>query len=107
VSLVGIPPLAGFIGKFAVFAALVDAGGPIMISLLVIAGLNTVISLIYYLRVAKVVSIDPEPETRGPITLGILPTAYVLIVAIPVLYYGLRPAWILEIAHQATQQLFL
>jgi hypothetical protein len=53
------------------------------------------------------VSIDPEPETRGPITLGILPTAYVLIVAIPVLYYGLRPAWILEIAHQATQQLFL
>ena len=42
VSLIGIPPLAGFIGKFAVFAALVDAGGPIMMSLLVIAGFNTV-----------------------------------------------------------------
>ena len=107
VSLIGIPPLAGFIGKFAVFAALVDAGGPIMMSLLVIAGFNTVISLIYYLRVAKTVSIDPEPETRGPVTLGILPTAYVLIVAIPVLYYGLRPAWLLEVAQQATQHLFL
>jgi len=54
VSLIGIPPMAGFIGKFAVFAALVDAGGPLMITLLAIAGLNTVISLIYYLRVAKI-----------------------------------------------------
>ncbi|MGD9635634.1 MAG: NADH-quinone oxidoreductase subunit N, partial [Pirellulales bacterium] len=107
VSLIGIPPLAGFIGKFAVFAALVDAGGPIMMTLLVIAGFNTVISLIYYLRVAKTVSIDPEPETRGPVTLGILPAFYVLIVAIPVLYFGMRPAWLLEFAHQATQQLFL
>ena len=107
ISLIGIPPMAGFIGKFAIFAALVDAGGPIMMSLLVIAGFNTVISLIYYLRVAKVVSIDPEPDTRGPVTLGILPTAYVLVVAIPVLYYGILPSRILDIAHQATQQLFM
>jgi NADH-quinone oxidoreductase subunit N len=107
VSLVGLPPLAGFIGKFGIFAALVDAGGPVMMSLLVIAGFNTVISLIYYLRVAKTVSIDPEPENRGPITVGLLPTAYVLVVAIPVLYYGLLPGRVLEIAHQATQQLFM
>jgi NADH-quinone oxidoreductase subunit N len=107
ISLIGIPPMAGFIGKFAIFAALVDAGGPIMMSLLVIAGFNTVISLIYYLRVAKIVSIDPEPETRGPVTLGILPTAYVLVVAMPVLYYGVLPSRILEIAHYATQQLFM
>ena len=107
VSLIGIPPLAGFIGKFAVFAALVDAGGPIMMSLLVIAGLNTVISLIYYMRVAKVVCVDPEPETRGPITLGLLPTAYVLVVAIPVLVYGIQPGRLLEIAAQATKQLLM
>jgi NADH-quinone oxidoreductase subunit N len=107
VSLVGIPPLAGFIGKFAIFAALVDAGGPVMMSLLVIAGFNTVISLIYYLRVAKVVTIDPEPENRGPVTVGLLPTAYVLVVAIPVLYYGILPYGILDIARQATQQLFM
>lgn len=107
VSLVGIPPLAGFIGKFAIFAALVKAGGPVMMSLLVIAGFNTVISLIYYLRVAKVVTIDPEPENRGPVTLGLLPTAYVLVVAIPVLYYGILPYGILDIARQATRQLFM
>ena len=107
VSLIGIPPMAGFIGKFAIFAALVDAGGPLMMSLLVIAGLNTVISLIYYLRVAKVVCIDPEPETRGPVTLGMLPTAYVLLVAIPVLSTASCPASILEIAQQATEQLLM
>jgi NADH-quinone oxidoreductase subunit N len=107
ISLIGIPPMSGFIAKFGVFAALVDAGGPVMMSLLVIAGLNTVISLIYYLRVAKIVSIDPEPETRGPVTLGVLPTLYVLIVAIPVFIYGIQPGRILEIAHHATQQLFM
>ena len=76
-----------------------------MMTLLVIAGLNTVISLIYYLRVAKIVSIDPEPENRGPVTLGVLPTVYVLLVALPVVIYGIQPGRILEIAHQATQQL--
>lgn len=107
VSLIGIPPMAGFIGKFAIFAALVDAGGPVMMALLVIAGMNTVISLIYYLRVAKTVTIDPEPETRGPVSLGILPTAYVLVISIPVLLYGLKPSSVLELARQATQQLFM
>jgi NADH-quinone oxidoreductase subunit N len=107
VSLIGIPPMAGFVGKFAIFAALVDAGGPVMMSLLAIAGLNTVISLVYYLRVAATVAIDPEPETRGPITLGILPTAYVLVVSIPVLLFGIQPDRIVKIAEMATQQLFM
>jgi NADH:ubiquinone oxidoreductase subunit 2 (subunit N) len=83
----------------------VNAGGPLMIALLVIAAVNTVISLIYYLRVAKVVSMDPEPENRGPVTVGLLPTAYVLIVALPVLVYGVWPARIFEVAQQAVQQL--
>jgi NADH-quinone oxidoreductase subunit N len=107
ISLIGIPPMAGFVGKFAVFAALVDAGGPLMIGLLVIAGVNTVISLIYYLRVARVVAMDPEPETRGPVTLGLLPTAYILLVAVPVVVYGIRPARIFDVARQAAQQLLM
>jgi NADH-quinone oxidoreductase subunit N len=107
ISLIGIPPMSGFIAKFGVFAALVNAGGPVMMSLLVIAGLNTVISLIYYLRVAKVVSVDPEPENRGPVSLGVLPTVYVLLVALPVVIYGIQPGHILEIAQQATAQLFM
>jgi NADH-quinone oxidoreductase subunit N len=107
VSLIGLPPLAGFVGKLVIFASLVAAGGPWMIGLLVIAGLNTVISLIYYLRVAKTVCIDPPADTRGPVSIGLLPAAYVLIVAIPVLYYGILWTSVLKVAEDATKQLLM
>lgn len=107
VSLIGLPPLAGFVGKFVVFRALVVAGGPWMIGLLVIAGINTAISLIYYLRVAKVVCMDPEPDARGSVSLGLLPAAYVLIVSLPVLIYGIIPGRVIDVAREATEQLLM
>ncbi|MEX0866045.1 MAG: proton-conducting transporter membrane subunit, partial [Pirellulales bacterium] len=83
-SLVGIPPLAGFLGKFAIFEALVEAN---LMWLLVVAGINTAISLYYYLRVAKVMIMDEEPDTRGPIHFPMLSLsgAYVALVTAPVL----------------------
>jgi NADH-quinone oxidoreductase subunit N len=107
VSLVGLPPLVGFFGKFYVFYALVVAGGPWMIALLVIAGVNTAISLVYYLRVAKTVCIDPEPADRGVVSIGWLPAAYVFIVSLPVLIYGIYPVPITRIAEQATKHLLM
>jgi NADH-quinone oxidoreductase subunit N len=107
VSLIGIPPMAGFMGKFAIFQALVAAGGLWMIGLLVIAGINTAVSLVYYLRVAKVACIDAPPADRGSVAIGFLPALYVLIVAVPVLVYGIIPSRILDIARDATQQLFM
>lgn len=107
ISLVGIPPLAGFFGKFAIFRALVVAGGPWMIGLLVIAGLNTVVSLVYYLRVAKTVCVDPEPDTRGQFALGLLPAAYVVLVTLPVVYFGILPQSLTRWAEQASQQLLM
>jgi NADH-quinone oxidoreductase subunit N len=107
ISLIGIPPMVGFIGKFAIFQSLVVAGGPWMIGLLVIAGINTAVSLIYYLRVAKAVCIDSAPAERGPVSIGVLPAVYVLIVAVPVLVYGIIPSRLLEIAREATQQLLM
>ncbi|MGA2616148.1 MAG: NADH-quinone oxidoreductase subunit N [Thermoguttaceae bacterium] len=74
-SLVGLPPLAGFSAKFGVFAALFDAG---LLSLLVIGGANTVLSLFYYLRVVKVMVLDAEPEPR--------PAAVLPLVSVPGLY---------------------
>ena len=74
-SMIGLPPLAGFIGKFAIFASLVDgyrlsaaAGEPaiFLLVLLAVGGLNTAISLFYYLRIVKVMTMDPEPEDRRP-----------------------------------------
>jgi NADH-quinone oxidoreductase subunit N len=107
VSLIGLPPLAGFVGKFAIFAALVDAGGSWMIGLLVIAGINTAISLVYYLRVAKTVCIDPEPESRRRATIGLLPAIYILLVSLPVLVYGMFPGPVLDLARAASKQLLM
>lgn len=102
-SLLGIPPLAGFPAKFQIFAALFHSGesmyaqghtwlGGTLIALLVVAGLNTVLSVFLYLKVVKVMILDqpleeiegrtpePLPETGGmQLYLGLLSAAIVAI----------------------------
>ncbi len=60
-SLVGLPPLAGFSGKFAVFASLYRAD---LLGLLVVGVVNTVLSLFYYVRIVRVMVLAPEPVDR-------------------------------------------
>jgi NADH-quinone oxidoreductase subunit N len=95
VSLIGLPPLAGFVAKFLVFSSLVQAitagaERPLMLVLLVVGGLNTVISLFYYLRVLKVMTFDPPPADRagGEFSLVSLPGAVVTALAVPVVVLG-------------------
>ncbi len=69
-SLGGIPPFAGFIGKLLVFGSAVQAGGW-LVWLAGFAILNSVISLYYYLNVLKVVYLhraedENEPYVKGP-----------------------------------------
>jgi NADH-quinone oxidoreductase subunit N len=113
-SLVGLPPLAGFLGKFAVFASLADgyvamsrAGdeGNFLLWLLVIGGVNTAISLFYYLRVVKVMTIDPEPETRTRFSLGVFPVAYVLLLTFPLVVLIFTWDFLNEWTRLATSQL--
>jgi len=96
VSLIGLPPLAGFVAKFLVFSSLVEAisvgvDRQLMLLLLVIGGLNTVISLFYYLRVLKVMTFDSPPEDRvgEAFPLVSLPGAVVTALAVPVLVLGI------------------
>ncbi len=58
-SLAGIPPLAGFFGKFFLFTSAASQGFYILV---VIAALNATISLYYYLKVVKAMFIDPNDE---------------------------------------------
>jgi NADH-quinone oxidoreductase subunit N len=83
-SLVGLPPLAGFAAKFAIFAALFDTR---LLVLLVVGGLNTVLSLFYYLRVVRVMIFAPEPAARPApqIPLTSIPGAYCAVLTLPLL----------------------
>ena len=106
ISLIGIPPFAGFVSKFFVFAALIRGGGPILLTLVVIAGINTAISLVYYLRVIKVMAMDPEPDSRKPVTLGFMPVSYLVAVTLPVCLFGIYFNGLYRWAENAASQLF-
>jgi NADH-quinone oxidoreductase subunit N len=88
-GLIGLPPLSGFIGKFAAFAALVEGyritGQFYLVVLLVVGGINTAVSLFYYLRVVKTMTMDPEPADRLPLDFGspYLQGAYIWAVTAP------------------------
>jgi NADH-quinone oxidoreductase subunit N len=64
-SLAGIPPTAGFIGKYFIFLALLQTGH---FFLAVIAALYVAISLYYYFRLVKSMFIQPAEEDAPPLT---------------------------------------
>lgn len=112
-SLVGLPPLAGFVGKFALFASLADAYFKTnqlhLILLLVAGGINTVISLFYYLRVVKVMTIDPESDAVSKHTdniIGWVPLAFVVLVTVPVALLIVNWNQLASWSTAAAQQLF-
>lgn len=95
VSLIGLPPLAGFVGKFLVFAALVEGiatstDRSTLLVLLVVGGLNTVLSLFYYLRVLKVMTFDPPPADRPQPSVGLVSLSGAAITAfvVPIVIFG-------------------
>lgn len=59
-SLAGIPPFAGFFSKFFIFTSAINAGTTAIYVLVLIALINTIISLYYYLLVVKAMYISPE-----------------------------------------------
>ena len=113
VSLIGIPPLAGFVGKFAVFASLADTyvvtGQTHLIVLLIVGGINTAISLFYYLRVVKVMVIDPESDaisTYDGNIMGALQLAFVVGITVPVCLLIVNWNQLAGWSADAAQQLF-
>ena len=95
-SLIGMPPLGGFIGKLLIFAALCNAGlagSPWLLFMLAVGGINIVISLYYYLRLAKVVTIDEPPEDRLPVSVPITSPGGVFVVLMTLPVVGLGIWW--------------
>jgi NADH-quinone oxidoreductase subunit N len=84
-SLMGLPPLAGFVGKFYVFSAAIQAG---YVYLVVLAALNSAVSTYYYARVIAVMYVSEGAERklrpRGPGLLAALAVAVVATILIGV-----------------------
>ena len=84
-SLAGIPPFAGFIGKFYLFKIVIEKE---MFLLAIIAGINSVISLYYYVNVLKVMIIDKSDQAISLPKWDRLPVGFVTLSAIPLLLFG-------------------
>jgi len=81
-SLTGLPPFAGFIGKFFLFSAVLKQGGAFA-ALAVIAAINSVISLYYYAKVVKTMFLDfPNPEDK---TISVALDGFTLLIPLTVL----------------------
>jgi NADH-quinone oxidoreductase subunit N len=88
-SLAGLPPLAGFIGKFYLFASLLRAGGAGYTALAVIGILNSVLAFFYYSRiVAEMFMRNPE-SASPPMKIKTGMTPLMLIMTAPLLFFGL------------------
>ncbi len=89
-SLAGIPPLAGFFGKFFAFKAAVDAG---LWPLVVFAAVMSVVSAFYYLRLIKLMWFDraEEPLSRAPRELSLIAGASAILVFPVLIAPGVAP----------------
>ncbi len=102
ISLTGLPPTAGFIGKLYLFAALINHD---WVWLAIVAGANTVISLYYYVRVIRNMFLRPLDEPGPALAVGRLQLATVLVLLVPTLLLGLYFGPLVEIA-QASVRIF-
>ncbi len=61
-SLAGIPPLAGWFAKFAMFSATIGVGNWWGYSIAIVAAVNAVIAFVYYAKVIRATMFDPVPD---------------------------------------------
>jgi NADH-quinone oxidoreductase subunit N len=94
-SLTGVPPTIGFIGKFYLFRAVLDAG---LVWLAILGVVTSLISAYYYLRVVVVMYMKPgEPAVRSEgwlnLTVGLM--------GLGTIVFGLLPGPLLALASRA------
>lgn len=100
-SLAGIPPLAGFFGKFYIFLAAINAK---LYPLAVIGVLSSVVGAYYYLRIIKLMYFD-EPVSRFEPMPGSL-KAVLLVSGLLVILFFTYPAPLVAMASAAAKSLF-
>jgi NADH-quinone oxidoreductase subunit N len=97
-SLMGIPPTAGFAGKFYIFAGAIEAG---YVWLAVIGVLNSAVSLYYYLRVMVAMYFKEPTEDYGWVTMHVGTVVSIILALAGILYLGIIPGGVMEMAKLA------
>ncbi|MBN1964890.1 MAG: NADH-quinone oxidoreductase subunit N [Anaerolineae bacterium] len=103
-SLGGIPPAAGFFGKFYLFNAAVDAN---FVWLALVGVINAIVALYYYLTVVKVMYVDRHADDDKPIAISAASRWALIIGAFIVLFLGIIPAPVYNWALEAGRGLLL
>ena len=99
VSLIGMPPAAGFMAKFYIFSSAVQHN---LLWLVIIAVINSVISAYYYLRVVKVMWFGEPASTEKVPSSGALRLA-LLLSSVGILLLGIIPGLLIELAQLAAR----
>ncbi len=102
ISLTGLPPTAGFIGKLYLFAALLNSG---WIWLAVVGALNSVISLYYYVRIFRNMYLYTPSAPSEPLAFARMESVVLLVLVVPTLLLGLYFTPIVQLA-QASVKIF-
>jgi NADH-quinone oxidoreductase subunit N len=107
VSLAGIPPLAGFFGKFLLLKAIVEQGASYSAYywLAGVAVVGVVISLYYYFGVVRAIYWGKESNDFSPIRTPLLAKVSLVVCMAGILVLGVFPEPLLRMASQATQPL--
>jgi NADH-quinone oxidoreductase subunit N len=98
ISLIGMPPAAGFMAKFYIFSA---AAQNDLLWLVVIAAINSVISAYYYMRVVKVMWFG-EPTSEEKVPSSGAPRFALFVCCLGVLLLGIIPGLLMKLAELAS-----
>jgi NADH-quinone oxidoreductase subunit N len=102
-SLGGLPPTAGFVGKWYVFSAAVRAG---YYDLAVIGMLTSVVSVFFYLRVVVMMYMaEPAEGVTRPVV-GPLALSALAVSTIAIFYLGILPTRLLDLAAASVGTIF-
>jgi NADH-quinone oxidoreductase subunit N len=96
-SLAGIPPTGGFTGKFFLFVSAFKAG---YLAIVIIAAVNTVISIFYYLNLVRV-AYSREPDEMQPFQLAFHEKVLCWLFNVVIIYLGLMPFGLIDLFRAA------